>query len=89
MANKSKNNNKIKYIEEIDKETVLEIAGGNIKRFLAESKQTDIQKVRRYILDNISYQLDDEAAKVDYNDKKAVESYLLGLVEKGLEEQEE
>lgn len=75
--------------EEIEKETILGIAEKNIRRFLAESKQADIQKVRRYILDNISYQLDDEAAKVDYNDKQEIESYLLGLVERGLEEQEE
>lgn len=72
---------------EIERETIREIANGNIKRFLKSHKKLDIQMVQRFILDNICYRLDDELIEVDYNNKKAIEEYLMSLVDKVLEEQ--
>ena len=73
----------------LDHDKVVEIASGNIKRFLAENKFVDRSMLTRYVLDNISYRLDDELQDLDLTNKKEIVEYLLKRVYEGLEEQEE
>ncbi len=66
----------------------LEIAEENIDRFLNTEPMLQDRILGRYILDNISYRLDDEAPEISLHDKDAVKRYLLKCVERGLLEQE-
>ncbi len=68
---------------------IKKIAKKNIADFLAKEKKRDMQTVTRYILDNISYKLDDELSKVPLDDDKALGKYLFGLVYDGLLQQKQ
>ena len=74
--------------EELPMEMILEMAERNIKRFLASGGLADMHALNRYILDNISYRLEDEAPDFAPGDRKAIERYLMERVRQGLEEQE-
>ena len=74
--------------EELPMEMILEMAERNIKRFLASGGLADMHALNRYILDNISYRLEDAAPDFDPGDRKAIERYLMERVRQGLEEQE-
>ena len=74
--------------EDISKNTVLEIAQKNISKFLKTIKKPDKKDLNRYILDNISYRLDDEVNQIDVSDKSEIEGYLMHLVKKGIRQQE-
>jgi len=73
---------------ELNMARIKRLAKDNIKAFLKEEKQRDRQTVSRYILDNISYRLDDELSKLNCKDDKALYRYLTGIVYDGLFEQE-
>lgn len=75
--------------EELAREKILEIAEGNIRRFIDSEKELDIRALNRYILDNISYQLDEELSNLPLDDKEVIIDYLLKKVAVGLDEQEE
>jgi len=68
---------------------VLQIAKSNIKEFFCADKKFDLLDIRRYILDNISYQLDDNLTVLPEYDDEAVLRYLTGLVMIALQAQEE
>lgn len=75
----------------IDYDKVVEIARGNIRRFLAgEGKRQglSVPVLRRYLLDHISYRLEREGEKVSLESPASVEAYLMERVEQGLAEQE-
>lgn len=74
--------------EELPMEMILEMAERNIKRFLASGELADMRALNRYILDNISYRLEDAAPDFAPGDRKAIERYLMERVRQGLEEQE-
>ncbi len=74
--------------EELPMEMILEMAERNIKRFLASGGLADMHALNRYILDNISYRLEDAAPDFSPGDRKAMERYLMERVRQGLEEQE-
>lgn len=74
--------------EELPMEKIMEIAEGNISRFLKTEQFEDANSVSRYILDNISYRLDESQPEGSTEDPDAVKRYLLDKVEQGLEEQE-
>ena len=69
--------------------TVMKIAKDNIHSFLKSQRTMDSHTINRYILDNISYMLDEKSEINSLKDPAAVESYLLQKVADGLEEQEE
>ncbi|MDO5403437.1 MAG: accessory Sec system translocase SecA2 [Eubacteriales bacterium] len=73
---------------EIKKEKVMEISRRNIKRFLLEQKNINAQRLNRYVLDYISYHLDDKAAALKYDDMQSVADYLLSRVNESFDEQE-
>lgn len=74
--------------ETLDTDKILRIARDNIKEFLKKNKKWDLAKIRRYILDNISYRLEDNLTKSELPDTEAVLTYLTELVKKALTEQE-
>ena len=75
--------------ESIKEDKVFEIARENIRDYLESHKYTERSDLNRYILDNISYSLDDGLKNTESGDKRAVERYLLGRVRDGLASQKE
>ncbi len=69
--------------EELPMEMILEMAERNIKRFLASGGLADMHALNRYILDNISYRLEDAAPDFAPGDRKAIERYLMERVRQG------
>lgn len=70
----------------MDEEKLLEIAEGNIRRFLQKQPLT-LQALHRFILDQISYRLDGETHSLLLEDEDGVREYLMKRVRQGLEEQ--
>ena len=75
--------------EVVENEKIIEIAEANIRHFLDSGKKRDMSSVTRYILDNISYRLDDAFLHISLTDNNAVMEYLLERVQAGLKEQEQ
>ncbi len=73
----------------IEKDKIIDIARGNIADFLHREQSRDISALSRYVLDNISYKLDDRIGDVSMADDEAITAYLLGLVSDGLAERED
>ena len=73
---------------ELEETKILEIAKANITEFFADKKSRTIQTVRRYILDNLSYRLDDNLTEVS-SDEESLLRYLTDVIRNGLSEQEE
>jgi len=73
---------------ELEETKILEIAKANITEFFADKKSRTIQTVRRYILDNLSYRLDDNLTEVS-SDAESLLRYLTDVIRTGLSEQEE
>lgn len=74
--------------EVLEKEKIVEIAEGNIRRFLNSQEKLDTHIVSRYILDNISYRLDHELSDDLLKRRGKVKTYLIKRVREGVEEQE-
>ncbi|MDE6896430.1 MAG: accessory Sec system translocase SecA2, partial [Lachnospiraceae bacterium] len=66
-----------------------DISRGNIRRFLASGPEPDVRMLNRYILDHISYRLDEGVSAVEFGNPDAVEAYLMKRVEQGLKEQKQ
>lgn len=81
--------NKLLEGEELPPEIILNMAEGNIKRFLSSGKDIDRSTLNRYILDNISYRLDREATELSLENQAVVENYLMELVRQVLKRQGE
>ncbi|MDE6973001.1 MAG: accessory Sec system translocase SecA2, partial [Lachnospiraceae bacterium] len=73
---------------DLQMEKFMEIAEKNVKRFLKSEEFEDSQSINRYILDNISYRLDEKGAALSLDDKEEIKEYLFKKIEQGLEEQE-
>lgn len=74
--------------EELPLDLILEMAKRNVKRFLDSKKPICQRDLNRYILDNISYRLDQEGSELPLKDRKAVQKYLMERVCQVLKEQE-
>lgn len=72
----------------MDKEKLMEIAEGNIDRFLQRSSSMTVQDIQRYLLDYISYRLDGEVRGISVDDYNAMKKYLMKRVKQGFEAQE-
>lgn len=80
--------NKLLEGEELPLEMILDMAEGNVRRFLSEENDIDRCILNRYILDNISYRLDKKATEISLENREAVEQYLIEQVQQVLERQE-
>jgi preprotein translocase subunit SecA len=73
---------------DISREQLLQMARKNIRRFFDARGEIDRRGFTRYILDNISYQLEKDIPNPPSVDRAYLEEYLLGKVLKCLEERE-
>lgn len=72
----------------MDRIKLRQIVEKNVRHSIASGEIRDIQSMRRYILDNVSYHLDDGLADLVYDDLESVTAYLLQRIEQGIEEQQ-
>lgn len=72
---------------ELQMEKIMEIAKENVRRFLNSGVCEEQSDLNRYVLDNISYRLDEDMTGISF-DTASMESYLLEKIEQGLEKQE-
>ncbi len=75
--------------EKLDEKKILQIAKENMKEFLKKKKERDLFDIRRYILDNLSYQLDEGLTELAVNDDEGLLRYLVDLVIDGMGKQKE
>lgn len=73
---------------ELEMEKIMEIAAENIRRFLDSGMCSDRNDFNRYILDNISYRLDEDVTELSLHDEACMEACLLEKVKRALEKQE-
>lgn len=73
---------------DVKREQILQMAEGNIRRFLDEQKEVERRCLTRYILDNISYTLEKDIPDTSSVKREEIEEYLLEKVVKCLEERE-
>ncbi len=59
-----------------------------IREFVMEQEVHTIEGVHRFVLDNISYRLEEDLTKETLKERKRLAKYLLGIVRNGLNEQE-
>lgn len=71
----------------LEEQQICAMAKQNIKLFLSEHKHLKDTDLRRYILENISYKLEDGLGSLDLKNKKALEQYLERLVLQAFREQ--
>ena len=62
---------------ELEMEKIMEIAAENIRRFLDSGMCSDRNDFNRYILDNISYRLDEDVTELSLHDEACMEACLL------------
>ena len=75
--------------EDIDEKKLLTIAKKNIEKTLFTGEELDLKSISRYILDNISYRLDEDLYQVDFSQEKYVMKYLVRQVKRAFREQQE
>ena len=63
---------------------LIEIARRNIHEFVKENDCSDRSVLTRYILDNVSYTIDEGLTTLRLDDKDAIERYLVSRVRRGL-----
>lgn len=73
---------------DVDREQILQMAEKNIRRFIAAYGSVDKKILSRYILDNISYRLENDIPDMDAASPSDIEKYLLEKVVKRLEERQ-
>lgn len=70
--------------ERIEDSRVIEIAESMIDRFLEGQEKLTLPVLNRFLLDNISYTLDERYQAINISDKEAVKAYLISRVHNGL-----
>ena len=70
---------------DVNEDMFLAISKEVIKKYLKENKKPDRREINRYILDNISYQLDDDAPDSVLKHEKSIYAYLIEKVRYNLE----
>ena len=70
-------------------EEITRMARANIRRFLNEEREPDRCAVNRYILDRISYRLEEDTEALNVSEPQEIENLLMKQVQQGLAEQEQ
>lgn len=73
--------------DELQMEKIMEMVEKNIKQFLKSKEFVDQQSINRYVLDNISYRLDEKGINILLRENEEIRKYLLERVEQGLVQQ--
>lgn len=71
----------------IEKEKILSIAKKNIDRFVDNEPKLTVDLINRYVLDNISYHIDESVNTINLNRRSLVKKYLMMRVEEAYDEQ--
>ncbi len=71
----------------IENKKILEIALEVIEEYLNTVEKLNKAELNRYILDNVSYSLDDGLDSIDIKDHESIRSYMINRVKDGLERQ--
>ncbi len=79
--------NKLLDGETVKRSSIIGIARTNIRRFLSDKREITQAELNRYILDNISYRLDDRGSKLPLYKEKTVEAYLIRRTREAFYEQ--
>lgn len=74
--------------EAIGEEEILKIARNNNHRFVMQTSPLTLATVSRYVLDNISYRLDEGLERLLFQNRQGVEDYLNELVKQEFEQQQ-
>jgi len=74
--------------EVMEYKKIRNLAKENIREFILEQEICTVENVHRYILDNISYRLDEDVTEEILKDNKLLAKYLLNIVRNALAEQE-
>ena len=70
----------------LENEKIKSIAEENIDVFLKENKNISLSDLNRYLLDNVSYRMEKDTKYVNLSNKNEVKAYVVGRVEKSLQE---
>ena len=70
----------------LENEKIRSIAEENIDVFLKENKNISLSDLNRYLLDNVSYRMEKDTKYVNLRNKNEVKAYVVGRVEKSLQE---
>ena len=70
----------------LENEKIKSIAEENIDVFLKENKNISLSDLNRYLLDNVSYRMEKDTKYVNLRNKNEVKAYVVGRVEKSLQE---
>lgn len=73
---------------ELQMKKIVEMAEKNIELFFKSEKHVNQQSINRFILDNISYHLNEKDINIFWNGNEEIKKYLLERVEQGLVQQE-
>ena len=74
--------------EDFGLDKVKKIAEENVTRFLKKSGKLNRSDLNRYVLDNISYQLDGRIHRLEMDNKWKIKGYLLELIDESLKKQQ-
>ncbi len=81
--------NKLLDGETVEESKIMEIAEHNVIRFLSKNRGLSQSHLNRYILDNISYHLDERGKDIASKKPKEVKAYLLDRAREAMHEQRE
>ncbi len=70
----------------IERDKIKKIAEENVEQFLRENRRLTAADLNRYLLDNISYTMEKDAAFVNLKNKSRVKAYIMARVDKSLED---
>ena len=70
----------------IERDKIKKIAEENVEQFLRENRKLTATDLNRYLLDNISYTMERDAAFVNLKNKSRVKAYIMARVDKSLQD---
>jgi preprotein translocase subunit SecA len=70
----------------IERDKIKKIAEENVEQFLRENRKLTATDLNRYLLDNISYTMEKDAAFVNLKNKSRVKAYIMARVDKSLQD---
>lgn len=75
--------------EKIEEKTITQIASDFIDEFLRSKDFFEMSQINRFILDNISYRLDNGLKNIGTSDKKTLKEYMMLRVYQGISRQQQ
>ncbi len=70
----------------VEEDRLFKIVSENIDAFLDEHRHLQLTELNRYLLDNISYTMEKESARLNLRNRKRVKAYIMARVKRSLDE---